>query len=91
MMLEAQLKQSADELNNQIHMGLAGTRTSGTTRTHGTSKGGGRTVTECITDSSGINDGWTNSTGYSDAHTTGHSETSSKENLVSDTTSRMLI
>jgi len=93
-MLQEQMKESADELNNQIAMGLAGTRTSGSSTSHASTKGGSNTVTdtwsECITDSSGISDGWTNSTGYSDAHTTGYGETSTKENSVSDTTSKML-
>ncbi|KAG4092765.1 hypothetical protein H8356DRAFT_1404538 [Neocallimastix lanati (nom. inval.)] len=82
-MLEAQIQQSADELNTQIAQAIAGTYTSGSSNIRGSTKGGAKTESEgwsdCITDSSGINKGWTNSTGYSDSYTT-----------VGDTTSIML-
>jgi len=61
--IHSEEQMSVDQSNLEIQLGLAGQHTSGTTTTNGGSKGGSKTTTkgwaDCVTDTSGINDGWT--------------------------------
>ncbi|KAL6592993.1 hypothetical protein U3516DRAFT_852653 [Neocallimastix sp. 'constans'] len=83
-----------DQANLQYQLALAGTHSSSDTVTHGSTRGGSISSSkgwyDTATTTSGFSNSWVNTVGYSDARTTGHSETSTKENSVSDATSKML-
>ncbi|KAL6589174.1 hypothetical protein U3516DRAFT_806842 [Neocallimastix sp. 'constans'] len=83
-----------DQANLQYQLALAGTHSSSDIVTHGSTTGGSisssKGWSDTATTTSGFSNSWANTVGYSDARTTGHSETSTKENSVSDATSKML-
>jgi len=80
-------------LNQQYQLTLADTRSSSNRINLGSNKKstinilGGWSNTNTYT--SGVNNDWTHSNGYSDAHTTGHAETATNEHSVYNSISRM--
>ncbi|ORX96173.1 hypothetical protein LY90DRAFT_643553 [Neocallimastix californiae] len=94
--LDRALQESLAERNEnfQIKMALAGTRSTSDTTTTIHQTGGSITDSvnwsDAYTTTSGFSNSWGETNGYSDAHTVGHSETSTEENSKSDSVSMML-
>ncbi|OUM58767.1 hypothetical protein PIROE2DRAFT_15871, partial [Piromyces sp. E2] len=95
---EEQMKHEAKLAREQeIHdivMAVAGTHNTGSTNTTGHSTGGSHSEaknwSDMYTNTSGVSNSWSTTDGYSDAYTTGHSETSTEEESISDSNSVML-
>ncbi|ORX86615.1 hypothetical protein BCR32DRAFT_240880 [Anaeromyces robustus] len=85
---------SKSQQNHELNVALAGTRSTSTNNSNGSSKGGSKSDSNnwsnAYTSSSGISDSWSNSNGYSDSYVTGHSETNTSEHSQSDMISNSL-
>jgi hypothetical protein len=83
-----------EQENLQIQMGLAGTRSTSNTVTDSHTEGGSHSESynwsDAYSDTSGISNTWGESNGYSNSHSVGHTETSTKEHSESDSVSKML-
>ena len=82
------------QLDQELNIALAGTRSTSDTHTTGRTWGGikseSKNWSDTYTTTSGVSDTWTTSNGYSDAFTVGHSETSTEETSQSDSISNSL-
>ncbi|ORX75653.1 hypothetical protein BCR32DRAFT_249385 [Anaeromyces robustus] len=82
---------SAAQINNELNIALAGTRSTSTSTTNGSSRGGSVSNTnewsDAYTSSSGVSNSWSNTDGVSDAYLSGHTENISSEHSQADTIS----
>ena len=91
---ELQVKLAKDSTNHEIRMALAGTRSTSDTITtihnDGYSESNIVNWSDAYTDTSGFSNSWGTTNGYSDAYTTGRSESVTTEESISDSVSKML-
>jgi len=89
-----QVELNEAKINNDINIALAGTRSTSTDTTNGSSRGGSISDStewsDTYTSSSGVSNSWSNTDGISDAYLTGHTENVSSEHAQADTISNIV-